>query len=90
MCNIDWYFIYFCNLKEPETIILTFSQIARKKKSISAELIYVCKSVHQPRGTCHSGFLKSDPAEVLPGHCINLTSLIPAMSHGWNIAITYK
>ena len=46
-----------------------------------AQTTRVCKSVRQPRGTCHNGFLKSDPAEVLPGHCINLTSLLPAMSY---------
>ena len=33
----------------------------------------VCKTVHQPRETCHDGFFQSDPTEVLPGHCIFLT-----------------
>ena len=43
--------------------------------------VCVCKSSRQPRGTCHNGFLKSDPADFLPGHWIHLTSLLPAISY---------
>ena len=49
--------------------------------TVQSVCVCVCKSVLQPRGTCHNRFLKSDPAEVLPGHCIHLTSLLPAMSY---------
>ena len=52
----------------------------KNKKSLSKMIIYltsrcghVCKSVRQPRETCHNEFRLRDPATVLPRHCICLT-----------------
>ena len=52
----------------------------------------VCKSAHQPRGTCQNEFLSSDLAEVLPWHCIYLTNRFTSYkftNHSHNLQVNH-